>query len=171
MKNEGQDTPRILTKSEQEIPPAVPAIELSSEATVASASNVEGVASTSEVTGGNGGENVPEIKVVHPSPEMKTKWKEEEGDGDDEVETPNERTEEKVEETEDKEEENKQNGNVCEANTTLISDFTVSWIMITDSPFLGGVGFGCFEKEIPRSPSKCIVFLQNVKFPFGRWLS
>ena len=96
-KTEAKESPQKETKSEQEIPLPVPVVEISSEAAVV-ASTVDGVESTPEVGSSTGSDKLPEIKVVQPSPELKTKTKPGEGENE-EVETPNERTEEKVDET------------------------------------------------------------------------
>jgi hypothetical protein len=86
----------------------VPAVEVSSEAAIVA---VDGVEIAPESRSSTGSDKVPEIKVVEPSPILKTKSNQDEGESE-EVETQNERTEEKVVETEDKEGEgSKQTGN------------------------------------------------------------
>ena len=72
----------------------MPAIEISSETAVV-ASSVDGVESTPEKTSSSISDKLPEIKVVQPSPELKTKSTQDEGENE-EVETTNERTEEEA---------------------------------------------------------------------------
>ena len=107
-KTESKESPKKETKSEQEIPLPVPAVKVSSEAAVV-ASSVDDVESTPEATSSVGNDKLPEIKVVQPSPEMKTKLKLDEGEKE-EVENPNKIMEEKVGGPGDKIEEIKQTG-------------------------------------------------------------
>ena len=99
----GKESSRKEKKSEKAVPLVVPAIEVSSETAVVS-SSVDGVESTPEVATSTGNDKVPEIKVVQPSPEMKTKSKRNESESEEE-ETQSGKTEEKVEETGEKNEE------------------------------------------------------------------
>ncbi|CAB4027221.1 Hypothetical predicted protein [Paramuricea clavata] len=126
-KTEAKDSPTIETKSEQEIPSPVPAVEVSSEAAVVA---VDGVDTAPESRSSTGSDKVPEIKVVEPSPILKTKSNQDEGESE-EVETQNERTEEKVVETDDKEEGGKQTEPVS-------TDNPPDEMIVISNPLAGG---------------------------------